>query len=81
MLELKREGKCTEEIARIFEVSTRTVQRALKLVEDASEITMPLARNDAPHHHCEAHSAEAIFGKGMRLPCFARNDKGGLRDD
>ena len=34
MLELKKEGKSTAEIARIFEVSTRTVQRALKLVED-----------------------------------------------
>ena len=33
MLELKQEGKSVKEIARIFEVSTRTVQRALKLLE------------------------------------------------
>jgi hypothetical protein len=31
MVELKCEGKSLEEIARIFEVSTRTVQRGLKL--------------------------------------------------
>ena len=37
MLELKKEGKSINEIARIFEVSTRTVQRALKLVEAVSE--------------------------------------------
>ena len=37
MMELKREGKSIKEIARIFEVSPRTVQRALKLVrEEAS---------------------------------------------
>ena len=34
MLELKNEGKSTAEIARIFEVSTRTVQRALKLLDN-----------------------------------------------
>jgi DNA-binding transcriptional ArsR family regulator len=32
MLELKREGKSVKEIARIFEVSPRTVQRWLKVV-------------------------------------------------
>jgi hypothetical protein len=32
MLELKREGKSVKEIARIFEVSTRTVRRWLKMV-------------------------------------------------
>jgi transposase len=32
MLELKREGKSIKEIARIFEVSPRTVQRWLKAV-------------------------------------------------
>jgi len=37
MMELKREGKSVKELARIFEVSPRTVQRALKAVEDASE--------------------------------------------
>jgi DNA-binding transcriptional ArsR family regulator len=35
MLELKREGKSVKEIARIFEVSPRTVQRWLKAVEVA----------------------------------------------
>ena len=33
MLELRREGKSIREIARIFEVSPRTVQRWLKAVE------------------------------------------------
>jgi transposase len=33
MLELKREGKRLDEIARIFAVSTRTVRRWLKVVE------------------------------------------------
>jgi transposase len=32
MLELKQEGKSIKEIARIFEVSPRTVQRWLKAV-------------------------------------------------
>ena len=35
MLELNQEGKSITEIARIFEVSTRTVQRALKLLKEA----------------------------------------------
>ena len=33
MMTLKREGKSNEEIARIFRVSVRTVQRWLKVVE------------------------------------------------
>jgi len=36
MLELKREGKSVKEIARIFGVSKRTVQRWLKTMEAAS---------------------------------------------
>lgn len=36
MLELRRAGKSIEEIARIFEVSTRTVRRWLKAVDPAS---------------------------------------------
>ena len=36
MRNLKREGKSVKEIARIFEVSPRTVQRWLKVVEVAS---------------------------------------------
>ena len=35
MMELRREGKSIKEIARIFEVSPRTVQRWLKTVEVA----------------------------------------------
>ncbi|OGN96379.1 MAG: hypothetical protein A2Z77_09515 [Chloroflexi bacterium RBG_13_51_36] len=35
MRELKKGGKSVKEIARIFEVSTRTVQRWLKVVEVA----------------------------------------------
>ena len=34
MLELKQEGKSVKEIARIFEVSPRTVQRWLKVAEE-----------------------------------------------
>jgi hypothetical protein len=34
MVELKGEGKSLGEIARIFEVSTRTVQRALRAITD-----------------------------------------------
>jgi transposase-like protein len=37
MLELEREGKSVKEIARIFEVSPRTVQRWLKAVAAASQ--------------------------------------------
>ena len=37
MLELKKEGKGIKEIARIFEVSTRTVQRALKLLKETND--------------------------------------------
>jgi len=33
MMELKQEGKSIKEIARIFEVSPRTVQRALKVMK------------------------------------------------
>jgi DNA-binding transcriptional ArsR family regulator len=43
MLELKSQGKSVKEIARIFEVSPRTVRRWLKAVEAAS-----------PSCHCEA---------------------------
>jgi transposase-like protein len=34
MVELKQEGKSVSEIARIFDVSTRTVQRWLKIMEE-----------------------------------------------
>ena len=37
MMELKQEGKNTGEIARIFQVSPRTVQRWLKVVKEGSE--------------------------------------------
>lgn len=37
MMELKEEGKSTEEIARIFGVSIRTVQRWLKVMREARE--------------------------------------------
>ena len=36
MLELKQEGKSAKEIARIFEISPRTVQRWLKAIGPAS---------------------------------------------
>jgi len=37
MMELKKEGKSIGEIARIFELSTRTVQRWLKVLEAGQE--------------------------------------------
>ena len=37
MKELRQEGKSIKEIARIFEVSPRTVQRWLKVLEGARE--------------------------------------------
>ena len=37
MMELKEEGKSSEEIARIFGVSIRTVQRWLKVMREAAE--------------------------------------------
>ena len=37
MMELKKEGKSIKEIARIFELSPRTVQRWLKMVEAGAE--------------------------------------------
>jgi len=41
MMALKKEGKSNEEIARIFQVSVRTVQRGLKVIKDASEDKKP----------------------------------------
>ena len=40
MRELKREGKSVKEIARIFEVSPRTVQRWLKAIEVSQELAV-----------------------------------------
>jgi AraC-like DNA-binding protein len=46
--ELKKGGKSVKEIARIFEVSPRTVQRWLKAVEEASPlVTARSAGNEA----------------------------------
>jgi transposase len=53
MLELKQEGKSVKEIARIFEVSPRTVQRWLKAMEAA-----------APSVVARSVSDEAISGRG-----------------
>ena len=36
MMALKKEGKSTEEIARIFQVSVRTVQRWLKVIRETA---------------------------------------------
>lgn len=36
MVQLRREGKSVREIARIFEVSTRTVQRWLRVMKEAA---------------------------------------------
>ena len=53
MRELKREGKSVKEIARIFEVSPRTVQRWLKVVEAASPSVIARSVSD-----------EGISGRG-----------------
>ena len=37
MMELKQEGKSTREIGRIFDCSTRTVQRWLKIMREANK--------------------------------------------
>lgn len=54
MLELRQEGKSIREIARIFEVSPRTVQRWLKVVEPASRSAVARSVSD-----------EAISGRGI----------------
>jgi len=46
MLELKQEGKSLREIARIFEVSPRTVQRWLKVIESASRSVVARSVSD-----------------------------------
>ena len=53
MRELRREGKSVKEIARIFEVSPRTVQRWLKAMEAASPSVIARSVSD-----------EAISGRG-----------------
>ena len=74
MLELKKDGKSVKEIARIFEVSPRTVQRWLKLIRHcgererqsnldqcpANEIVTPSARNDKGHGEGEATAKGAL---------------------
>jgi len=54
MLELKQEGTSVKEIARIFEVSPRTVQRWLKAVEPASPSVVARSVSD-----------EATSGRGI----------------
>ena len=44
MLELREEGKSVNEIARIFEVSPRTVQRWLKLARHCEAKAKPLQK-------------------------------------
>jgi lambda repressor-like predicted transcriptional regulator len=46
MLELKREGKSLKEIARIFGVSPRTVQRWLKVAEPTSSAVIARSVSD-----------------------------------
>jgi DNA-binding transcriptional ArsR family regulator len=49
MLELKREGKSVKEIARIFEVSPRTVHRWLKAMEAAPPSVIARSRDSSFH--------------------------------
>ena len=49
MMELKREGKSVKEIARIFEVSPRTVQRWLKVEEVAAPSVVARSRDSSFH--------------------------------
>ena len=58
MMELKREGKSIKEIARIFEVSPRTVQRWLKVVEATSpSVLARITSNQPKQSHCRAARA------------------------
>ena len=49
MMELKREGKSVKEIARIFEVSPRTVQRWSKVMEEALPSVVAGSRDSSFH--------------------------------
>jgi DNA-binding transcriptional ArsR family regulator len=49
MMKLKQEGKSVKEIARIFEVSPRTVQRWLKAVEAACSSALDRKRDSSYH--------------------------------
>ena len=59
MLELKREGKSVREIACIFEVSPRTVQRWLKVMEAASPSVIARLASSQPKQSCAGQPKEA----------------------
>lgn len=63
MRELKREGKSVKEIARIFEVSPRTVQRWLKAMEAASPSVIVRSR-DSSFHSEQAPQSQCRAAKG-----------------
>jgi DNA-binding transcriptional ArsR family regulator len=69
MLELKQEGKSVKEIARIFEVSPRTVQRWLKVIEPASLSVIARSVSD-----------EAISDRGLLRTQIATHLSGARND-
>ena len=69
MMELKREGKSVKEIARIFEVSPRTVQRWLKVMEAASSSVVARSRDSSLHSEQAPQSlVEAIDDGDCHAP-------------
>jgi len=62
MMELKREGKSIKEIARVFEVSPRTVQRWLKAMEAASPFALERRRDSSFHPEQAPQSRGAVGG-------------------
>jgi DNA-binding transcriptional ArsR family regulator len=68
MLELKREGKSVREIARIFEVSPRTVQRWLKAVEAASPCPVERGRDSLFRPGRTRESPGAADGRDCHAP-------------
>jgi len=65
MLELKRDGKSVKEIARIFEVSPRTVQRWLKVVEAASPPVVARSRDSSFHSEQAPQSRPRAAKRGL----------------
>jgi len=71
MMELRRDGKSIKEIARIFEVSPRTVQRWLKTVEAASPSVIARSRDSSFHSEQAPQSlVEAVDDGDCHAPIY-----------
>ena len=72
MMELKQEGKNVKEIARIFGVSPRTVQRWLRVVEAASQTQKLKVRNQNDRAKIK-HKKSALQSVKEGIPsCFEK---------